>query len=62
VWTTLGLLPQDQRLGGPSYRDRNEWAAVMIFSDSDWLGYSATVVRFTSPASEMAAYSSGALR
>jgi hypothetical protein len=49
-------------LGGPSYRDRNEWAAVMIFSDSDWLGYSATVVGFTSPASEMAAYSSGALR
>lgn len=54
MWTETGHLPQDQWLGGPSELDRDEWAAVMIFSDSYWIEYSATAVCAASSESNLA--------
>ena len=54
MWTPLGLMPQDHWLGGPSHSDRDERAAVMIFSDSNWIECLATAVGVASPESEMA--------
>jgi hypothetical protein len=54
-------VPQYQWFGGPSHRDRNELAAVMVFKSSTIIDYSATAVDVALAAAKIVNSSGGVL-